>query len=56
MGATDPDMDGFLGMAFQIGGLITGVRESSQREWKQYAIPDDNEPETGACPFHTRAN
>jgi uncharacterized protein len=26
------------------------------REWKQYAIPDDNQPETGACPFHTRAN
>jgi YqcI/YcgG family len=24
------------------------------REWKQYAIPDDNQPETGACPFHTR--
>ncbi len=25
------------------------------REWKQYALPDDNEPETGTCPFHTRA-
>jgi uncharacterized protein len=24
------------------------------REWKQYALPDDNEPETGVCPFHTR--
>jgi uncharacterized protein len=24
-------------------------------EWKQYALPDDNEPEMGACPFHTRA-
>lgn len=24
------------------------------REWKQYALPDDNEPETGACPFHVR--
>ncbi len=22
-------------------------------EWKQYALPDDNEPETGACPFHS---
>jgi FPC/CPF motif-containing protein YcgG len=21
------------------------------REWKQYALPDDNEPETGNCPF-----
>jgi uncharacterized protein len=25
------------------------------REWKQYALPDDNEPETGSCPFHTRS-
>jgi FPC/CPF motif-containing protein YcgG len=24
------------------------------REWKQYALPDDNDPETGTCPFHTR--
>jgi hypothetical protein len=24
------------------------------REWKQYALPDDNQPETGVCPFHTR--
>jgi uncharacterized protein len=24
------------------------------REWKQYALPDDNEPEAGGCPFHTR--
>jgi uncharacterized protein len=27
---------------------------ADNREWKQYALPDDNEPETGACPFHTR--
>jgi uncharacterized protein len=27
----------------------------SNREWKQYALPDDNQPETGTCPFHTRA-
>lgn len=26
----------------------------SNREWKQYALPDDNSPETGSCPFHTR--
>jgi FPC/CPF motif-containing protein YcgG len=25
------------------------------REWKQYALPDDNEPEIGTCPFHVRA-
>jgi hypothetical protein len=28
----------------------------SNREWKQYAIPDDNQAETGACPFHTRTD
>jgi hypothetical protein len=39
-GATDPDMDGYLGMAFQIGGLVTGVRESAQRDWKEYATTD----------------
>jgi FPC/CPF motif-containing protein YcgG len=29
---------------------------AGNREWKQYALPDDNQPETGACPFHTRTN
>jgi uncharacterized protein len=24
------------------------------REWKQYALPDDNEPEAGVCPFQAR--
>ncbi|AXC15919.1 hypothetical protein ACPOL_6707 [Acidisarcina polymorpha] len=27
----------------------------TNREWKQYALPDDNEAETGTCPFHTRS-
>lgn len=27
---------------------------SSNREWRQYALPDDNLPELGACPFHPR--
>jgi FPC/CPF motif-containing protein YcgG len=25
---------------------------ATNREWKQYALPDDNSPETGHCPFH----
>jgi len=29
---------------------------AGNREWKQYALPDDNEPEGGACPFHARTN
>jgi hypothetical protein len=36
-GATDPDGDGFAGIAFQITGIVTGVRDSVQRDWKQYA-------------------
>jgi len=27
---------------------------ADNREWKQYALPDDNQPQTGVCPFHTR--
>lgn len=26
--------------------------DPANREWKQYALPDDNEPEVGVCPFH----
>ncbi|ADV84357.1 YqcI/YcgG family protein [Terriglobus saanensis] len=26
--------------------------EPANREWKQYALPDDNGPEIGICPFH----
>jgi len=28
--------------------------DANNCEWKQYALPDDNEPETGRCPFHVR--
>lgn len=28
--------------------------QPSNREWKQYALPDDNSEERGRCPFHTR--
>lgn len=28
--------------------------DAHNREWKQYALPDDNEPETGKCPFQLR--
>lgn len=29
--------------------------QPTNREWKQYALPDDNTPEVGSCPFHTRS-
>jgi FPC/CPF motif-containing protein YcgG len=28
--------------------------QPANREWKQYALPDDNVPESGRCPFHVR--
>ena len=30
--------------------------DAANREWKQYALPDDNEPERGTCPFHVQVN
>jgi uncharacterized protein len=28
--------------------------DTANREWKQYALPDDNAPELGICPFHSK--
>ncbi len=36
-GAIDPDGDGYPGIAVQISGLATGIRDSVQRLWTQYA-------------------
>jgi hypothetical protein len=36
-GATDPDGDGFPGIGIQVTGIVDGVRDSAQRNWKQYA-------------------
>lgn len=38
-GAIDPDGDGIPGLAFQISGLAAGVRNSAQRDWKEFATP-----------------
>lgn len=35
-GATDPDGDGTLGLAFEISGLVSGVRNSVQRDWTRW--------------------
>lgn len=35
-GAFDPDGDGHLGLAFQITGLISGTRNSVQRDWTRW--------------------
>jgi hypothetical protein len=39
-GATDPDGDGIPGIAYQIKGLLAGVRNAVEREWQEYATHD----------------
>ena len=39
-GATDPDGDGIPGAAYRITGIVSGVRNAAQREWKSYATRD----------------
>ena len=36
-GATDPDGDGYPGIGIQITGIVDGIRDSAQRNWKAYA-------------------
>ncbi len=36
-GTTDEDGDGIPGVSFDVGGFVTGVRNSAQRTWKEYA-------------------
>ncbi len=36
-GVTDPDGDGFRGLAFAVTGFVSGIRDEAQRIWKQYA-------------------
>ena len=38
-GATDPDGDGVPGVSFDITGIVTGTRNSAQRDWKEFATP-----------------
>src|SRR5262249_44876165 len=38
-GATDPDGDGIPGMAYEITGLLPGIRNAAEREWQEYATP-----------------
>jgi hypothetical protein len=36
-GADDPDADGIPGTGFTITGIVSGIRNSAQRDWKEYA-------------------
>jgi hypothetical protein len=42
-GADDPDGNGIPGGAVQISGVASGVRDSAQRYWKQYATAPGGE-------------
>ncbi len=50
-GATDPDGDGFPGIATQLSGLVSGVRDAAQRVWKQYATVAGTPIPSGALRF-----
>lgn len=47
-GATDPDGDGAPGLSFQIEGLASGIRNSAQRDWKEFATPSGASVPAGA--------
>ena len=36
-GTEDPDGDGIPGVAFALTGIVSGTRNSAQRDWREYA-------------------
>ncbi len=50
-GALDTDGDGFLGVAFQISGNASGVRNVVQRDWAEYADSSDHTIPQNAIEF-----
>lgn len=50
-GAIDPDGDGIPGLAFQIEGLASGIRNSAQRDWKEFATPEGASVPASAISF-----
>ena len=50
-GATDPDGDGIPGTSFRITGFVTGIRNSAQRDWKEYATLPGAPAPAGALVF-----
>ena len=39
---TDPDGDGIPGVAFDVTGFVTGIRNSAQRVWQEYATASNS--------------
>jgi hypothetical protein len=50
-GATDPDADGNPGAAYFISGLVSGTRNSIQRDYKEYGTPEGQWIAQGAVDF-----
>lgn len=50
-GAIDPDGDGLPGLAFQIEGIASGVRNAAQRDWKEFATPSGASVPAAAISF-----
>lgn len=47
-GTVDQDGDGVPGLSFRITGFVTGVRNSAQRDWKEFATSLDRPVTRGA--------
>lgn len=43
-GADDPENDGALGMAYQVGGAATGTRNVIQRDWNEFFSTAERHP------------
>jgi len=50
-GTTDPDGDGIPGTSFRITGFVSGIRNSAQRDWKEYASAPGSPAPAGALLF-----
>jgi hypothetical protein len=51
-GTTDPDGDGFPGIAIRIAGIVSGIRDSAQRDWKEFASIPGSPVDAAALTFH----
>jgi hypothetical protein len=50
-GATDPDGDGIPGEAYLVTGVVSGVRNVVERDWKEYATLPASPAVSGAVTF-----
>jgi hypothetical protein len=55
-GALDADGDGAPGLAFQIEGIAAGVRNSAQRDWKEFAVPAGASVRAAALSFDVQGS